>query len=198
MNLTDPNLRCEIRLSFIRTIIFAIPKFLTKYWPTFHVHLGNICSLQISITGISHPISPPTLDLNFIPPLKLVYLHNLSWFYTIIILVSAFTYPKQFVLQWLTYCTVQSHSWAAKWFAANQEIPRISRNPKVHYRTHKRPPPVTILGQPDPVHMPTSPEYSLYINSTNIFNCIFRISVTIFVYSSMKCRVFPTVTLLGS
>ena len=37
---------------------------------------------------------------------------------------------------------VQSPSWAANRFAASQEIPRISRNPKVHYRTHKRPPPV--------------------------------------------------------
>ena len=36
---------------------------------------------------------------------------------------------------------VQSPSWAANWFAASQEIPRISRNPKVHYRTHKRTPP---------------------------------------------------------
>ena len=51
---------------------------------------------------------------------------------------------------------VQSPSWEANWFAASQEIPRISRNPKVHYRTHKRPPPVPTLGQPNPVHIPTS------------------------------------------
>jgi len=51
---------------------------------------------------------------------------------------------------------VQSRSWAANWFSASQEIPRISRNPKVHYRTHKRPPPVSILGQSNPVHIPTS------------------------------------------
>ena len=51
---------------------------------------------------------------------------------------------------------VQSPSWEANWFAASQEIPRVSRNPKVHYRTHKRPPPVSILGQSNPVHIPTS------------------------------------------
>ena len=51
----------------------------------------------------------------------------------------------------LTYSTVLSPSWEANWFAASQEIPRISRNPKVHYRTHKRPPTVSILGQPNPV-----------------------------------------------
>jgi len=32
---------------------------------------------------------------------------------------------------------VQSLSWEANWFPASQEIPRITRNPKVHYRTHK-------------------------------------------------------------
>ena len=51
---------------------------------------------------------------------------------------------------------VQGPSWAANRFAASQEIPRISRNPEVHYHTHKRPPPVSILGQPNPVHIPTS------------------------------------------
>ena len=56
----------------------------------------------------------------------------------------------------LTYSMVQSPSWEANWLAASQEIPRISRNPKVHYRTHKRPPPVSILGQPNPVHTHTS------------------------------------------
>ena len=56
----------------------------------------------------------------------------------------------------LTYSTVQSPSWEANWFAASQEIPRISRNPKAHYRTHNRPPTVSILGQPNSVHIPTS------------------------------------------
>ena len=51
----------------------------------------------------------------------------------------------------------QSPSSEANRFAASQEIPRISRDPKVHYRTHKRPPPVHILSQLDPVHIPPHP-----------------------------------------
>jgi len=65
---------------------------------------------------------------------------------------------------------VQSPSWEANWFAASQEIPRILRNPKVHYRTHKRPPPVSILGQPNPVHTPTS--YLLEIHPNIIHQSI--------------------------
>ena len=64
----------------------------------------------------------------------------------------------------LTHSMVQSPSWAANWFAASQEIPRISRNPKVHYRTHKRPPSVSILGQSNPVYIPTSHLLEIYPN----------------------------------
>ena len=47
-------------------------------------------------------------------------------------------------------------------FAANQEIPRILWNPKIHYRTHKRPPPVPFLSQLHPV--PTTPSQFLKIH----------------------------------
>ena len=74
---------------------------------------------------------------------------DLKMYKSIYLLTSFLTYL-------LTYSVVQSPSSEANWFADNQEIPRISRNPKVHYRTHKCPPPVPILGQPNPVHIPTS------------------------------------------
>ena len=64
----------------------------------------------------------------------------------------------------LTYSMVQSLPWEANWFAASQEIPRISRNPKFHYRTQKRPSPVSILGQPNQVHIPTSHLLEIHLN----------------------------------
>jgi hypothetical protein len=50
----------------------------------------------------------------------------------------------------------QSPSWEANRFAASQEISRVLLNPKVHYRIHNCPSPVSILSQPNPVHSPTS------------------------------------------
>ena len=67
----------------------------------------------------------------------------------------------------VTYSMVHSPSWEANRFAASQDIPRISRNPKVHYRTHKRPPTLSILGQPSPAHIPTSHLLEIHPNIIN-------------------------------
>ena len=82
---------------------------------------------------------------------------------------------------------VQSPSWAANWFAASPEITRISRNPNVHYRTHKRSPPVSILDQPNQVHIPHPTSLTpILILHTNL-----RLGLTSVLFSSD----FPTKTL---
>jgi len=86
----------------------------------------------------------------------------------------------------LTHSMVQSPSWEANRFAASQEIPRISRNPKVHYRTHKRPPPVTWASPIQSIYPHPTFRRSILILSTHL-----RLGLP----SGLFPSAFPTTTL---
>ena len=78
-----------------------------------------------------------------------MYLRNWYWCFVYEKTVKAVLGHIILVTPLLTYSMEQRLFWEAKWFAASQEIPRISGNPK-------RPPPISILRPPNPVHITTS------------------------------------------
>ena len=125
----------------------------------------QLCMRFQIIMGLKLTYLMPSNKTNVIGPVSTRYIFRSYWPFSGNKYMIFKTRNKVHYI--LTYSMVQSPSWAANWFAASQEIPYISRNPKVHYRTHKRPPPVSILGQPNPVHIPTSHLLEIHPNIIN-------------------------------
>ena len=75
----------------------------------------------------------------------------------------------------LTNYMEQSPSWEANSFSANQKIPYILWNQKVHYRIHKSPLPVPILSQIDSFHITTSHVMKTHFNIISIYAWVFQL-----------------------
>jgi hypothetical protein len=115
-----------------------------KYQQLNHDVEYNALATREMCNGVKNP---PQGDLLFRPQVPTWTMHNTT---------LARRTEWDINMGYLTYSTEQSPSWEANRFAASPEMTRIAWIPKVHYRIHKRPPPVSILNQLNLVHIPTS------------------------------------------
>jgi len=74
--------------------------------------------------------------------------------FSVITVYETHAYGTKSEINLLTYSMQQSPSLIANRFSASQEITRFLWNLKIHYRIHKRQPPVPILSQINPSHAP--------------------------------------------
>jgi hypothetical protein len=127
------------------------------YWKHFTISTSVFRTLYVLCT-------PPTgnqLTLVWHPSHTKIKSHWVQWHLTIFPVMTYSWSPLMAVWQhrysrlgWslLTYSMEQSPSWESNQFSANEEIPHILWNPKVHYHVYKSQPPVPILSQINPVY----------------------------------------------
>ena len=109
---------------------------------------GKCRTLGNTIVDFSDTNESTTLLSMFTYSLLITYL-ILTYLLTYLLTYSL-THSLTYLLTYLlTHSMEQSPFWEANRFSASQEIPRILWNPKVHYRIHRCPPPVSILRQLD-------------------------------------------------
>ena len=83
------------------------------------------------------------------------WIHILLCHYIITPYIYIYIYTHTHIYTYTYLLIYQSPSWKASRFKDSQELPRILWNPHVHYRNHKCPTPIPILGQLNSVHTPT-------------------------------------------